>query len=225
MSELSDLLEETKARVQSIADHLPKVVDPRTISITAKIPFKVILFREALIWRTEELARCACDLYERQDICSAIILSRAAAENAAAMWYLMELIEEQYAAPNTGKFDKHMMRLLCGHSSGEPLPKPINVMDMLRKADKKVGGVMASYEAMSDFVHPNWSGTEGLYVLNDHEQVVSHLGRNAKSRDDPFRIGLNSLSGALLTFEYAYNRTADLMPEFISICESECDGA
>lgn len=59
---LAELQSKAEARVSLLAQRLSKIIDPAQISATAKIPYKVITYREALIWRTEELARAACDL-------------------------------------------------------------------------------------------------------------------------------------------------------------------
>ena len=43
----------------------------------SKAPFQLLCMREALIWRTEELARTACDALERDDFAAAAHIARA----------------------------------------------------------------------------------------------------------------------------------------------------
>jgi hypothetical protein len=212
-------LDEAWARVKILTESLPSIGDPRSISVCAKIPFKVIHFRESLFWRTEEFARCACDLYEKGNIGPAIVLTRAIAENAAAVWYLMEIIETNCADIDVDDLDEQVMKLLMGHRTNDEMPAAINVLTMLRKADRQISGILSAYESLSEFAHPNWSGTAGLYSKADHEKILVHFGKNARLSEAPLNIGLNSLVGALMTFEFAYNKISDLMPDFISKCE------
>lgn len=211
------LLEEAKARVQLMTDSLPEVVDPASISLSAKIPYKAILYREALIWRTEELARCACDLYHQEAIVSAIILTRATTENAAAIWYLMQLIQN---AAQDKELDEQIMQLLMGSRSNNEMPDAVHVLKMLRKAEKSIPGIFSAYESLSEYAHPNWSGTSRLYSKTDPGKFLTHLGKNVRSIDPPLGLGLNSLIAALAMFEYAYNKISDLMPGFVSVCET-----
>lgn len=220
MSNIANLLKEAKARVQQMTDSLPKVVDRASISLSAKMPFKVMVYRETLIWRTEELARCACDLYQREDIGSAIILTRAVTENAAAVWYLMQLIRGANDAPHVKGLDERIMKLVMGSRSIDEMPDALNVQTMLKKAEKSFPGILSAYDSLSEFAHPNWSGTSGLYSEIDHDEFLTHLGKNMRSIEGPLGLGLNSLTNALAMFEHAYNRISDLMPGFISVCEA-----
>lgn len=220
MPDTAYLLKEAKARVQQMTDSLPEIVDPASISLSTKTPFKVIVYREALIWRTEELARCACDLYQRKDVGSAIILTRAVIENAAAVWYLMQVVQDANDTAHDKDLDERIMKLLLGSRTIDELPDALNVLTMLKKAEKSIPGVLSAYDSLSEFAHPNWSGTSLLYSKNDHDKVLTRLGKNVRSIKAPLKLGLNSLTAGLATFEYAYNMISDLMPDFISVCEA-----
>jgi len=91
--------EDTVADVRAWADRLraclPQSVDVRALGVMSKAPFQLLCTREALIWRTEELARTACDALERDDFAAAAILARAVTENAALTWKLMTVLDER----------------------------------------------------------------------------------------------------------------------------------
>lgn len=220
MVDIANLLKGAKAKVRQLTDSLPGVADPASISLNAKIPYKVVVYRETLIWRTEELARCACDLYQREDIVSAIVLTRAVTENAAAAWYLMKLIQDANDASNFRVLDEQIMRLLMGSKSSDEMPSALNVLTMLEKADKSIPGILSNYKSLSEYAHPNWSGTSLPYSKIDFDKGLTHLGKNVRLKEPMLGRGLNSLNGALGMFEIAYNRISDLMPAFISVCEA-----
>jgi hypothetical protein len=57
-------------------------------SLTAKMPFKALVCREALTRRTAELGRSTFESFENSKLASAILLTRVAVETSAALWYL-----------------------------------------------------------------------------------------------------------------------------------------
>lgn len=221
MSKIENRLSDAFARVQLLTDSLPTVVDPADISLSAKLPFRVMVFREPLIWRTEELARCACTLFKNDDIVSAIILTRSVTENAVAIWYLMEVLKQTRQASDLETLDEKILRLSFGNKRNDGMPEAINVLTLLGKADKSIPGILSNYNSLSEYAHPNWSGVSYVYSQIDRKKVLVRLGKNARSIDSPALIGLNSLIGSLAMFEHAYNKISDLMPEFVALCESD----
>lgn len=104
---IDDLLKEAKQRCQLLSECLPKRVD-----YTAKIPWKAMVCREALIWRTEELARTAYEMFTRNELASAVILTRACMESVAAMWYLQEKIQHVIDTKEAGETANNVIRRL-----------------------------------------------------------------------------------------------------------------
>lgn len=219
--DLAELISEIRAQLALISYNLPSVVDPAGISLVAKIPYKVLTFREALLWRTEELARTACEMFERSELASAILLTRGVSENAAILWYLHELV-----AKNTGsvepELDDRVMRLLMGSRNNEEMPQAIQILAAVDKADKKIPGTRRSYDRLSEYAHPNWSGVAFLFSHIDHDEILTRLGRNPRALEGPARMGLGSLQGALRMFEFAYNTITDNFPKFVAACEDAC---
>ena len=68
---LDDDLKEARARANALRTSLPQSVDAAVLGVWSKAPFQLLCTREALIWRTEELARTACDALERDDLAAA----------------------------------------------------------------------------------------------------------------------------------------------------------
>ena len=112
-----------------------------------------------------------------------------------------------------------LMRLLGG-SKWPEAPKPVHVNDLLRKIEKEIPGVMASYDSLSEIVHPNWSGVVGLYSKADQKNFITYFGRGLHAADRTREQISNAMLGSLGVFEYAYNRISDLMPSFLAELES-----
>ncbi len=222
MKKQQDILKDIKTQIGLITASLPNIVDPASISCTVKIPYNAIIYRESLIFRIEELARGAVLSYERNDICAAIVLVRALLESVAANWYLMELIKNNQERLESDIHDK-ILRLLLGHKNKESeMPEAINVMTFLDKVEKKIKGIKSTYENLCEYSHPNWHGTSLLYAKNDYKNLMTTFGKF--QRETSCRnLLLNCLSGTLILFEYSYNKTADMMPQFIVICEKSLE--
>src|SRR4029077_15755391 len=61
MAKQSDTVAEVRTWVDKLRAKLPQSVDVAALGVMSKAPFQLLCTREALIWRTEELARTACD--------------------------------------------------------------------------------------------------------------------------------------------------------------------
>jgi hypothetical protein len=58
ISTMNPDLVEARNRVENIAKHLPSSISVASLGVLTKAPYLLLSTREALIWRTEELARC-----------------------------------------------------------------------------------------------------------------------------------------------------------------------
>jgi hypothetical protein len=85
--------------------------------------------------------------------------------------------------------------------------------------DKKIPGVLSSYDSLSEIVHPNWWGVAGLYSKNDEPNFITYFGRGLRGADSSRGMITSAMLGSLGAFEYAYNRISDLMPAFLAELE------
>jgi hypothetical protein len=219
MTENPRTVADVRAWVDRLRASLPKSVDVLALGVESKAPFQLLCTREALIWRTEELARTACDALQRDDFAAAAILTRGVTENAALAWKLMDVLDAR------GKYTPQqlndlLMRLLAGSGTWPEVPKAVHVLDCLRKMDKKIPGVLSSYDALSEIVHPNSWGVAGLYAKKDEPNFMIYFGRGLGVADGTGRMVTSAILGSLGAFEYAYNRISDLMPAFLAELKS-----
>jgi hypothetical protein len=219
MAEDLDTVADVRAWVDRLRASLPQSVDVAALGVKSKAPFQLLCTREALIWRTEELARNTCDALERDDFAVAATLTRSVAENAALTWRLMDVLEER-GRYSPSQLNDLLMRLLAGSRKWPEFPKPVHVLDHMRKMDKKIPGVLSSYDSLSEIAHPNWSGVAGLYSKNDETNFIAYFGRGLRDADSSRGLIVSAMLGSLGAFEYAYNRITDLMREFLAELES-----
>ena len=137
---MADDVKEARARANALRNSLPQSVDAAALGVMKKAPFQLLCTREALIWRTEELARTACDALERDDLAAAAILARATVESAALAWKLMEVLDDrQKLSPKD--LNEVLMRMLVGSRLWDDGPQPLQILSCIDRMDKKVPGV------------------------------------------------------------------------------------
>ena len=219
MSECSEegvkhLLEECEDRLDALREALTDNVDASSIGVKPKAPFLILTLREALAWRTEELGRNACDALRRHDLIVAVLLTRAVIENGALLWRLKELIES-HEEQSLENLHQTIVSALAGWKSVPEFPKATNIMTHITRLARTFSDVSGVYDSLSEAAHPNWSGVFGAYGTFGPEEGTAHFGRNKSDTLSRACHYATALSGAMLTFEAAFNAVAELMPGFI----------
>jgi hypothetical protein len=134
---MSTDLDEARRRVENIGLHLPSSISVASLGVRSKAPYFLLSTREALIWRTEELGRCACDMLERDDVAAGILLTRAVTESAALVWRLNELLETRHQYSSEDLHDQ-FKRMHLGWKNDPDFPKAFNILTMIDHLDKKI---------------------------------------------------------------------------------------
>jgi hypothetical protein len=215
---------EIQDRLKRLEDNLPRRVDGFALSPVSKLPSKVLFYRATLMWRMAELARCALSHFGKRELASAILLTRAAIETSAAVWYLHKKVSASVESGKVGDIDEYLMKLLMGSKNDPAVPVPVNVMTFVDYVDKEIVGFRSQYDSLSEFAHPNWAGTSLLYAKPDAAKGWIDFGVNIRAAQGPRIGGLANLSVALLVFEERCNRIDEIIASFIPICEKNLKG-
>jgi hypothetical protein len=218
-----ELLAEIRRDLALLEINLPKEIDGFALSSKTKLPFKAMWFRDSLCWRMAQLSRSAFESFENKKLASAILLTRASMETCAALWYLSEILERAVDAQALGETDRHLVKLLMGTKIDiDVLPKAENVMNLVDRVDKKITGFRKQYEQLSEFAHPNWSGTVLLFSKPE-ESGIAHLGENMRAEKEAIFVGLGNLASALDIFILSYNSVVAVASDFIRLCEANVE--
>jgi cation transport protein ChaC len=154
---LESIRGEICGRLEILESNLPRRVDGFAVSPHTKIPFKALVYREALIWRMTELGRAAFDCFEKNKLAAGILLTRAAVETSAALWYLSAKLDASVQSGTVGDIDDYLMKLMMGSKSNQDImPAAINVLTFVDCVDKDIKGFRQQYDGLSEFARPNW---------------------------------------------------------------------
>jgi hypothetical protein len=218
---IEELLEETQHRVAALEANLPPQLDGYALSSETKLPFKAMWFRDALCWRMAQLSRSALDSFEKKKLASAILLTRASMETAAALWYLAEIVERVIKAKAIGEIDQRLIKLLLGTKTDtDLLPKAENVLNFVDCVDKTIAGFRHQYERLSEFAHPNWVGTALIFSRADKASGIAYFGELMRAENEAFYVGVGNLASALQIFQLSHTSLNEAKSEFIRLCEA-----
>jgi hypothetical protein len=216
---------EIEKHVQILERSLPRRIDPVALSSRSTLPFKALAYREVLIWRVTELGRTAFENLHADRLTAAIVLTRAAIETTAALWYLFNKMSDAIKAGSVGDIDHDLTRLSVGtlNWKDDGSPAAIRVGKFIDCAEKTFEGMKDAYSALSEYAHPNHLGTTGLYSRIDHVEKLIDFGPNAERlKHAKYACALN-LSVGLMIFVNTYDKLADLMKPFITLCEANLE--
>jgi hypothetical protein len=217
---LNNDLDDARQRVDNIRMYLPSSIIFVDLGVQSKAPYLILCIRAALSWRTEELARCACDALAKDDVASGILLTRAVIESAAFIWRLKELLEDRHKYNSDDLCNKFEKMLLGWKNDDSDFPQAFNILTMLDHMDKQFPGVKVRYDELSEFSHPNWGGVSGLFSVVDRETGTAKFGRGLRRTPSAAKeTAAAALRGYLALFEQVYKWISDTLPKFIAELE------
>lgn len=173
--EFQKALVTARSHLAKIAPYLPSKVSAEEIGVWSKAPYKALVIRGGLLWRSQELGADAINAFSDGRLATAIILTRAVIENVALHWRLSDLIERrQEITPN--ELSDTLTRMLVGWKNDKEFPEALNVLTMIGHLDKYIPGVRDTYDQLSEVAHPNYGGVHGLYAENEEANFTTALG-------------------------------------------------
>lgn len=218
-----DLLKEAREITEDIKSSLPTGFEMAAVSTRAKIPWKALSWREAIIHRVAELASNSLDLYEDHKFVSSCILIRSLMETTGMIFWLHKRIRKVVNDKQLGDIDNFLMRGFLGAKEDDPKWGALNALSAVDHLNKEVPGFRDMYNGLSEFVHPNWSGTFGSFGRDDQLNFRVEFG--SYINDLRWTFALSPLVRSLIHFRKNYNELAEIFPEFIRICEENLNQA
>jgi hypothetical protein len=211
-SQANEALAAARQIADEISASLPKSVPAGGLTLRSKLPFKALSVRELLIHRVSVLASAAVIDFEEGAVVPGIVLTRAVIETTAVLFCLAEVIDEFLSSKDEAKLDKSLMQSLVGARWPDHPVQSTNVLNLVDRVSKSIPGYRASYDTLSEYVHPNWSGLLGSFGRIDRERHELFLG----FREDSAGLvsGASALAATLDVFRHFYNAMAKPLHDF-----------
>lgn len=221
-NELKETKREIRKHLKELKKILPKRVDPAFISHKSKIPYKMLDARASLLWRSFEMSENAYQSLNNHNIASGILLARGLVETSSILWHLNKKVALAITNKDIDEFDSNVMNILLGSRNDITEIKAVNILTIIDKIDNEFEGYKFNYNLLSEYAHPNWSGTHGLYAKINHTEFYTDYGNNIRN-DKIYHVGFRAIQISLVMVEHAYRTISDSTDEFISICEINLD--
>lgn len=206
---LSETLAETRQLVESIAASLPEKVDAASLTLKSKLPFKALSLRELLIHRVSVLASPAVTLFEQGNYVAAAVLTRAVVESVAIVFALHKQLRAFLETKDVHALDDFLMSSLMASRWKDATYQAKSILKFVDHVDKQIPGFRITYDSLSEYAHPNWSGVLGAFGEIDQINHILVLGPS--ERTTVFASGVNALSGSLFTMQHFYNDMVEML--------------
>ena len=202
-------IKEARQIANDIATHLPDRIQIASLTLNSKIPFKALSLRELLIHRVSPLATAAVDLFERDEIVPALVITCAVFETVAVIYCLHKRLQQFLNDKDMSEFDAFLMTCLFGCRDEPGFPKSIDMLTFIDQVEETIPEFRQNYDVLSEYAHPSYSGLLGSFGITDKKEFELKLGTKDMSRE--FTIGVSGLSSALMIFLHYYNDSAELV--------------
>lgn len=218
------LLREATEGSRELRQGLVTLITPAHISPTAKVPFKLRVLRELLLHRFSDLSDAACLLYNRGSTVPAFVLTRAAFETMATLFYLNKNVEAAVHAGDVEALDSAAMKGTFGTKDKSTPFEAVNVLTVITHLEKAYPGLQQDFELLCEFAHPNCAGVmvayEAVQAVNiDNPHVPLALGADACGLNPEF--GLSCLCIAITMTDWFARELARKDDDIIRLCEGE----
>lgn len=151
------------ALIKEIECNLPKEIDENIMGDKTHVVNKYFTARAGLMYRAYELALAAHGCVKNNQIAASITLTRALFETVSVVGYLNYKVDTFNKNKDLETFNETIMKVMLGsRSEGVPYSS-INILSMIERIDKIMPGYKMTYGNLSEYSHPNFAGTCGLY--------------------------------------------------------------
>jgi hypothetical protein len=170
-----------------------------------KAMFRSITLRETLFYRSHDLLTQSLDLHQKTHTLGARILLRSAFEATAVLIYLNQMTDKVLKGDlDFHEFGLKTAMLLTGSKDGSTELANVNIVTVLKHADKRYEGILKLYGILSETAHPSFEGMMRGYVAIDHDEMVAKFSNCWHERYGDGH--LHMMETCMLTLDHEYNK-------------------
>ena len=206
--------------IKEIECNLPKEIDENFMGDKTHVVNKYFTTRAGLMYRAYELALSAHECAIKNQIASSITLTRALVETVSVVGYLNHKVDDFDKNKDLTAFNETVMRVMLGSRSEGVPHSSVSILTTIGHIDKIMPGFRLTYDNLSEYSHPNFAGTCGLYseLKKGEMTVFSKINSDTeKHKSDT----INQICLALDTLKYFHIDMQDKIDDFCVNAEIE----
>ena len=204
--------------LQELHANPPKEIDVKSMGGYESVVAKFMLARAGLLHRALELATSADNSISNQQVVSSSLLIRALFETVSVFGFMYFKMLDFNKTKNIQEFETSITKILYGSRNETTEYTSINILSMVDKIDKVYPNYRATYDKLSEFSHPNYTGASLLYGTLQEKEIVtynnlssSHLMHKNES--------INDLCLCIDRLKYFIFQITDIIEVFVEIVD------
>lgn len=230
----SSLLKECSARIRKLRKQCVSQMNNREYSLKAKLPYKVMLFVNAMNWRMYETSMGAVRLMRQDLIVPSLCLVRSAWEDMALTFELSQIVRTTYDTQSipenvddllmcilfANRFDKDNRYVDDEHYESFKGYKARSILTSVQKVEKAFPQTKDYYSTICEFVHPNGDGVGGSYSRIEEETDITFFGSQLDRESDLFPAFISALNCSLMLYLQFVEAINSNIKDFTKLCEA-----
>ncbi len=232
MSEELNLIAESRRLCAELTGRLPSdfvltddawFISSSGRKVASKIPSRVMAVIGTLAHRARDFGELSCELFERNKVIPAIVLTRALMETTALLYLTQKKMSQALKTKSLDQLDDFLVKCLSGNRIDPAEPESPNVLTAIQHLDKENGCERYAdfYNSLCEFAHPNSLGTFYAYTEFDPHKLKLSFGENkglTKAEDAAF-----STVFALEVIIEFYDKAVAAIPDLKDLSEKLFD--
>ena len=215
---ISKNMYDARAALRGWKDLRKHKIEPVSNCLVYKPTFELEYFKESVLYRFIELADATFYLLDVDNFLGAVVTVRGLQETFSVMWYINELCLYAVKHKELKHFNDQIKRLMLGSRDDKEFPKLINVLTLIDKVEKLLPGYRKHYDILSEYVHPNWHGTMGLFGKTGGKDLKVEFGRYIRGKKTIVKHIEIALINSIDLLSYLQNEYEDIVKKVADIC-------
>ena len=230
---ISEYIKESEEYIADLKNYHVDEMFSRMYSRSAKQPFKVMSFVNAMTWRMYDISSAALMLLKNDNIIPSLSLVRACWENMVATYDLAGLVKDCCEKQTVdSSVDDVLMRILFSnrfekdnryvgeeHFNQFEKYKAKNILTLIQKHAKDFPQVKDVYGAICEFVHPNLDGVLRSYSYDDESNETIYFGPQFTQDSWLFSASIVTLNCSIALYINFITSIEGNIEEFSRLCE------
>lgn len=208
MGNLSEWIEAKRTNIEPLETHL-----------VYRVAFNTDSHREAVFHRFIELIESTYILFKEKKLIGAIVNARSAQETLSVLWFINSKLNTLSNTKDLSHYLETMNRLSFGFAGDEKFPEKINILTCINAVDKNIDiGFRRNYDILSEYAHPNYSGTLGTYTKPNDEAKTTEVGSYPRSTNHLESIIESTLIVCISLLSPLHDEYSDLLNKLTDLC-------
>jgi hypothetical protein len=170
--ERPDHLHRANSLLSTVVGQCEGIVSPPADPVVSKILWEVRQYVQLALHRSADLAEEVCSAWDRSKPVISFVSARALMETSAAVFEISYKIELLLQRGEYDEIQKIVLDRMFASRDNPDLRPAQNILTAIDRVENAYEGFRASYDSLSEFAHPNYSGMHGLYVKDEEPYPV-----------------------------------------------------